>query len=83
MCDLEYRPKRLVFLFAIVRRILRVFHLVRKLEKSVFNVVEAIWWRLAVASASDHRHDYVFIPRFEVEARFRDRIPQLLWKVGR
>jgi len=38
--DLEDRPEHLMPLFTIVRRILRVFHLVAVAEECVFNVVK-------------------------------------------
>lgn len=56
MRDLEYRPRHLVPLLALVRRVLCVFHLVLKLEKGVFDVFEAVWWRLASTARANRRH---------------------------
>lgn len=62
MADLKYRPKDLMPLFALVRRILSIFHLVAELEKGILNVLKAIWWRLAIASGSDGRHEGCGVP---------------------
>lgn len=62
MADLKYWPKDLMPLLAVMRGILGVFHLVAELEKGIFNVVEAIWWRLAIASRSDRRHEGCGVP---------------------
>lgn len=47
MCDLEDWPHHLVLLATLERGILRIFHLVAKLEQCVFDIFEAIWWGLA------------------------------------
>ena len=58
MGDLEDRPQHLMLLLALVAGILGIFQLVLELEKSIFDVVEAIGWWLAVLSCvSDGRHD--------------------------
>lgn len=62
MADLKYGPKDLVPLLALMCGILGVFHLVTELEKGILNVVEAIWWRLAIASRSDRRHEGCGVP---------------------
>jgi hypothetical protein len=56
MGDLEDRPQHLVLLLALVRGVLGVFHLVGELEEGVFDVVEALWRRLAVARCAKGRH---------------------------
>ena len=58
MGDLEDRPQHLVLLLALVRRVLGVLHLVGELKQRVFDVVEALWRRLAVAGCAERRHDY-------------------------
>ncbi len=55
--DLHDGPEGFVFLLALVRRGLRVFHLVGELEERVFDVFEAWRWRFAVAAcAADCGH---------------------------
>lgn len=54
--DLEDRPQHLVLLLALVRGILGVLHLVGELEQRVFDVVETLWRRLAVAGCAEGRH---------------------------
>ena len=49
MADLEYWPQNLVPFLAFMRRVFRIFHLVTELEQGVFDIVEAIWWRLAIS----------------------------------
>lgn len=51
MGDLEYGPHHFVLLFAFVRCVFGVFHLVLELEEGVFDVFEAVWRRLLVACA--------------------------------
>lgn len=46
--DLKDRPQHLMLLLALVACIFGVFHLVGELEESILDVLEAIWWRLAV-----------------------------------
>jgi hypothetical protein len=45
-----------VLLLALVRGVLGIFHLVGELEEGVFDVVEALWRRLAVAGCAKGRH---------------------------
>jgi hypothetical protein len=54
---LEDRPHYLMALFALVTRVLGVFHLIAEFEKRVFDVVEPSWWGLAHARCADWRHD--------------------------
>lgn len=49
MAYLEYRPHDFMALFAFMRGILGVFHLVTEFEQRIFNVVEAIWRWLSIA----------------------------------
>ena len=56
MADLEYRPDHLLLLLALVRGVLRILHLVRKLQQRVFDIVEAIRRRLAVAGGANRGH---------------------------
>lgn len=59
MTDLENRPQYFMPLLALVRSVLGVFHLVGEFEQGVFDVVKAVWWRLAVACGADGRHGCV------------------------
>jgi hypothetical protein len=45
-----------VLLLALVRGVLGILHLVCELEEGVFDVVEALWRRLAVAGRAKGRH---------------------------
>lgn len=54
--DLKHRPQHLVLLLALVRGIFGVFHFVMELEERVFDVFEAVWWRLAVFGCADGGH---------------------------
>jgi hypothetical protein len=54
--NLKDGPQSLISLLSLVRRILGVFHLVGELEEGVFDVVEAVWWRFAVAGTADRWH---------------------------
>jgi hypothetical protein len=56
MGDLKDRPQHLVLLLALVRGVLGVLHLVGELEQRVFDIVEALWGRLAVAGCAEGRH---------------------------
>lgn len=56
MRDLEYGPFHLLPLLALVRRILGVFHFVRKFEQRIFDIIEAVGRRLFVAGTTDGRH---------------------------
>lgn len=56
MRDLEDGPLHFVLLFAFVAGVFGVFHLVGELEEGVFEVVEAIWRRLAVLRGADGGH---------------------------
>jgi hypothetical protein len=49
MTDLKYWPQDLVSFFALMGSVLRILHLVAKFQQGVFDIVESIWWRLAVA----------------------------------
>lgn len=48
MADLKDRPEDFLSLFALMRRIFRILHLVAKLQESILDVVEAIWRRLPI-----------------------------------
>lgn len=61
MGDLEDRPQHLVLLLALVRCVLGVLHLVGELEEGVFDVVETLWRRFAVAGCAERRHDWLSI----------------------
>lgn len=54
--DLEDRPEGLVLLFALVRRVLCVAHLVAVFEKCVFDVFKAWWWGFARVARAYRRH---------------------------
>ena len=54
--DLEDRPQHLVLFLAFVRGVFGILHLVRELEEGVFDVVEALGRRLAVARGAEGRH---------------------------
>jgi hypothetical protein len=56
MADLEDGPQSLVALLALVWRVLCILHLVGKLEKSVFDVFEAIRWRFAITGGARRWH---------------------------
>jgi hypothetical protein len=57
MANLENRPKNLMFLLSLVRRILGIFHLIAEFQQGIFYVVEACWWGFAIAgSCADGRH---------------------------
>jgi hypothetical protein len=45
-----------VLLLALVRGVLGILHLVGELEEGVFDVVETLWRRLAVAGCAKGRH---------------------------
>lgn len=57
MADLKDWPKDFVPLFSLMRSILGIFQFVAKLKKRVLDVLEAIWWWLAITSGSNGRHD--------------------------
>jgi hypothetical protein len=59
MGNLKNGPQGLIPLLALVWRVFGVLHLVGELEECVFDVVEAIWWRFAVAGAANRRHSGV------------------------
>lgn len=61
MRDLEDGPERFLPLLALVRRGFGVLHLVGKLEQGVFDILEAVRWGLAIATAcaSNGRHLFV------------------------
>jgi hypothetical protein len=56
MSDLEDGPDHFVLFLSLVRSILGVLELVGKFEQGVFDVFEAIRWRLAVSGATNWRH---------------------------
>lgn len=56
MTNLKYRPQHFVPLLPVVRRILGIFHLIAKLQKGVFDVVEACGGRFCVAGCADWWH---------------------------
>lgn len=56
MGDLKDGPEHFVLLFAFVRGGLGVFHFVFEFEEGVFDVLEAVWWRLAVFGGADCGH---------------------------
>ncbi len=60
MRDLKDRPKHLMLLLPFVAGIFRIFQLVLELEKCVFDIVEALRWRLAIFAGASYRgHDGV------------------------
>lgn len=61
MTDLKDRPQHLVLLLPVVRRVLRVLHLVRELEQRVLELVEAVRWRLTRARGADWGHGFWFV----------------------
>jgi hypothetical protein len=56
MADLEYWPEHFAALFALMRCVFSIFHLVAELEKHVLDVFEAIWGRLSVAGCAYGGH---------------------------
>lgn len=48
MTDLEDRPENFLAFLPLVRGVLGVLHLVAELQESVFEIVEAVWWRLSI-----------------------------------
>jgi hypothetical protein len=56
MADLKYGPQYLLLFLPLVRRVLRVLHLVRKLEQRVFDIIEAFGWGFAIPRRPDGRH---------------------------
>jgi len=54
--DLKNRPQNLMPFLPFMRRILRIFHLVAKLQQRVFYIIESFRWGFAVARRSDRRH---------------------------
>ena len=48
MGNLKDRPQHLMSLFALMRCVLGVLHLIAELQQSILDIVEAVWWRLAI-----------------------------------
>jgi hypothetical protein len=59
--NLKYGPQHFVSFLPVVRRILGIFHLIAKLQKRIFDVVEACGGRFCVAGCADWWHfDFFF-----------------------
>jgi hypothetical protein len=66
MADLEDGPQSLIAFLSLVWGILGILHLVGKLEESVFDVFEAIWWRLSVTGGARWWHSWACVGEVEV-----------------
>jgi len=76
MSNLEDRPDHFMLLLALMRRIFGVLHLVLELQKGIFDVFEAVWRRLLVASTgASGRHDGIGVPEIRKEAVLSWRKP--------
>jgi len=54
--DLEYGPENFIFLLSFMRGILCILHLIAEFKQGIFDIVEARWWRFAIARGADWRH---------------------------
>ena len=56
MAYLKDGPKDFRSLLALERGVLCILHLIRKLEKGIFDIVEAVWRRFSIPCGANRRH---------------------------